>query len=458
VAEVRRRPLFGAVAGQAVELLQEALRREGHDPGDLDGIYGFYTARAVRAFQKSHGLPPDGVVGRQTWELLGDVAGWSREQKSRYAGALHGAVQGPDVQAAQRTLGARGFDPGTVDGVFGPMTERAVLGFQEEHGLETTGVVDEATWAALGLPADAPRSWFPGYAADSIAGEDLLGIGERVDFLSSVLAAKRLETPLAIGIFGDWGSGKSFFMDAVRRRIEGITQRKPDDPATASQFCASIKQIEFNAWQYVQGNLWASLLEHILKNLDGAPLPRIEARRAEVASELAGVWADQKAQERRYEELVEQLREQVDTLATAKETRAAQLAQAEEEHAEALKEIISARRAVTDVLGKQRADLVGERADELLTALEEARAEAARGRAAHRVGACREDRPPAGGRGARRTVRARSDRDHTPADGDELEPQAAGRRREGACRSCRPSGAPRRGRRDSTRRGRPDGG
>ena len=37
----------------------------------------------------------------------------------------------------------------TVDGIFGPHTERAVKDFQAQSGLETTGEVDSGTWGAL---------------------------------------------------------------------------------------------------------------------------------------------------------------------------------------------------------------------------------------------------------------------------------------------------------------------
>ena len=37
----------------------------------------------------------------------------------------------------------------SVDGRFGPLTERAVLVFQREQGLETDGIVGSATWNAL---------------------------------------------------------------------------------------------------------------------------------------------------------------------------------------------------------------------------------------------------------------------------------------------------------------------
>lgn len=250
--------------------VQRALAAAGEKPGELDGIYGWQTAEAVRAFQERNGLPPDGVVGRETWETLGRVAGWSDAQHEGFHGVLHGAIQGDDVMAAQTALRADGLDPGVVDGVFGPNTERAVLEYQRKHGLKVTGVVDEATWEALGGAA-VSRSYFPGYAADSLAGEDLLGIRERVDFLASVLAAKRLETPLAIGIFGDWGSGKSFFM----RQLQNSIDRLVEHSAAAAQrsegtyYCSNVRQVTFNAWLYADSDIWPNLAAQVFRSVSG---------------------------------------------------------------------------------------------------------------------------------------------------------------------------------------------
>jgi peptidoglycan hydrolase-like protein with peptidoglycan-binding domain len=36
----------------------------------IDGIFGAGTTRAVRSFQSSHRLAPDGVVGPKTWRAL----------------------------------------------------------------------------------------------------------------------------------------------------------------------------------------------------------------------------------------------------------------------------------------------------------------------------------------------------------------------------------------------------
>ncbi len=50
--------------------LQTALKALGFDPGRLDGIPGRLTSAALRAFQKSRGLPDTGVVGARTLAAL----------------------------------------------------------------------------------------------------------------------------------------------------------------------------------------------------------------------------------------------------------------------------------------------------------------------------------------------------------------------------------------------------
>jgi peptidoglycan hydrolase-like protein with peptidoglycan-binding domain len=55
------------------------------------------------------------------------------------------------VKAIQRGLGQAGFNPGPVDGVFGPQTQAAVLGFQATRGLIPDGEVGPRTAKALGV-------------------------------------------------------------------------------------------------------------------------------------------------------------------------------------------------------------------------------------------------------------------------------------------------------------------
>jgi hypothetical protein len=60
-------------------------------------------------------------------------------------------MQGERVVALQQALSGRGYDIGTVDGVFGPATDQSLRAFQRDEGLGETGVVDEATRTALAL-------------------------------------------------------------------------------------------------------------------------------------------------------------------------------------------------------------------------------------------------------------------------------------------------------------------
>lgn len=65
---------------------------------------------------------------------------------------LKRGVRGEDVRELQRSLAERGFEPGTVDGEFGPDTEAAVRRFQTIAALTVDGEVGPLTWKALGGP------------------------------------------------------------------------------------------------------------------------------------------------------------------------------------------------------------------------------------------------------------------------------------------------------------------
>lgn len=58
------------VSGVSALDVQKALSRAGYDPGPMDGRLGKKTRSAVKAFQRSHGLTADGVVGEKTWAAL----------------------------------------------------------------------------------------------------------------------------------------------------------------------------------------------------------------------------------------------------------------------------------------------------------------------------------------------------------------------------------------------------
>ncbi|MEU9272922.1 peptidoglycan-binding protein [Streptomyces sp. NPDC048251] len=56
---------------------------------------------------------------------------------------------GPEVAEAQCLLRRAGISPGGIDGMFGPLTQRAVKAFQTGAGLAVDGTVGPDTWKAL---------------------------------------------------------------------------------------------------------------------------------------------------------------------------------------------------------------------------------------------------------------------------------------------------------------------
>ena len=60
--------------GEYVTLLQTKLVQKGYSVGScgIDGDFGSATLKAVKEFQKDHGLTDDGIVGAKTWAALNE--------------------------------------------------------------------------------------------------------------------------------------------------------------------------------------------------------------------------------------------------------------------------------------------------------------------------------------------------------------------------------------------------
>lgn len=56
-----------------------------------------------------------------------------------------------NVMLLQEFLNSNGYNCGTVDGVFGSKTEKAVKTWQKDHNLTVDGIVGPKTWASMGM-------------------------------------------------------------------------------------------------------------------------------------------------------------------------------------------------------------------------------------------------------------------------------------------------------------------
>ncbi len=128
---------------------------------DIDGYYGPKTKQSVTAFQKSYGLPPDGMVGRRTWNKMNSIylelvnalpAGYEGEKAELYPGYnLEKGMRDRNVNDLQTYLrliadSDMSIPKTSVTGYFGDVTRSAVIAFQKKYGLNPNGIVNALTW------------------------------------------------------------------------------------------------------------------------------------------------------------------------------------------------------------------------------------------------------------------------------------------------------------------------
>ncbi len=130
---------------------QQMLIDLGYLTGKADGIMGPRTATAISDFQTGRGLEATGELNAQTMAALEEMTA---------------AVA--DAREVQQRLIDLGYLGGTADGIFAERSREALGLFQRMHGLEATGVPDDATREKL-------------FAEDAQALPGRLGRGDKGD-------------------------------------------------------------------------------------------------------------------------------------------------------------------------------------------------------------------------------------------------------------------------------------
>jgi N-acetylmuramoyl-L-alanine amidase len=181
---------------------------------------------AVRAFQRSRGLPDDGVCDAATWTALVE-AGWTLGDRLLFLSAPN--MRGDDVVALQSHLARLGFDCGRIDGICGPDTIKALRDFQRNSGLPDDGVCGHDTVHALEV-----------LSRQSGSGPGIVSIREVVTLTTGNRSLSHLR--IVIGEFGGYSALTRQVMMALRQRsAAAITTSDPDplmQARTANRFAA----------------------------------------------------------------------------------------------------------------------------------------------------------------------------------------------------------------------------
>jgi len=130
--DATRSALLAREAVKCALPVQQRLIWYGYLSGAADGIYGAASRAAMAQFQSANGLEPTGEIDAASAALL----------------MSDGAVGDP-VRMVQQRLIDLGYLSGAADGKFGAQSASALKRFQELHGLDATGEIDDATRSAL---------------------------------------------------------------------------------------------------------------------------------------------------------------------------------------------------------------------------------------------------------------------------------------------------------------------
>jgi N-acetylmuramoyl-L-alanine amidase len=186
------------------------------------------TEAVLRAFQQQRGLRVTGVCDEDCWKALVE-ANWKLGDRLLLLTSPN--LRGDDVGELQASLARLGFDCGRVDGIFGPLTARALDDFQSNCGLPNDGVCGSETVRAL----------------SRVIGQTGQGPG-----ISAVRERERLrQSPTALAslriVVGQFGGLSSITRDVSRElRHAGANVVPLDEPdavvqaRTANQFNAHL--------------------------------------------------------------------------------------------------------------------------------------------------------------------------------------------------------------------------
>ena len=124
-----------------------------------------------------------------------DSAAAAAAQPTVYSGS-----RGESVKTLQERLNAKGYNAGSVDGIFGKNTQAAVMAFQKANGLAADGIVGKLTWAKLYDTTAALPS-----ASTATGTQPMVYRGSRGDAvrrLQELLNKKGFDCGAVDGIFG----------------------------------------------------------------------------------------------------------------------------------------------------------------------------------------------------------------------------------------------------------------
>ncbi|ALX47919.1 NlpC/P60 family protein [Lentibacillus amyloliquefaciens] len=132
---------------ETVRILQQKLNKLSFFDDDIDGNYGLLTEHALKKFQAENDLKITGQADLKSLNVMIDEEMQQNiEDLDDMSGSIYPGMEKSDVKIIQRVLDYFGYYKGEIDGLYGPLTQRALEEAEDEYDME---LIDDEALKAL---------------------------------------------------------------------------------------------------------------------------------------------------------------------------------------------------------------------------------------------------------------------------------------------------------------------
>ncbi|WP_099158309.1 NlpC/P60 family protein [Virgibacillus ndiopensis] len=136
--------------GESVRVLQSKLNKLSYYDDEIDGDYGILTEHALKKFQAKYHLRMSGQADEETIDKLIEVEmKMYLDQIEELSDSIYPGLHNNDVKIVQKALSYFGYYTGEIDGIYGPLTKKALEIAEEEHDIELTEKVSKESLTTL---------------------------------------------------------------------------------------------------------------------------------------------------------------------------------------------------------------------------------------------------------------------------------------------------------------------
>ena len=131
---------------ETVRILQKKLNNLSYYDNPIDGKFGVLTEHSLKRFQSSHNIEVTGTANKETMKaLIEEEKQFYLDQIINLSTSISPGMYSEDVKTVQIALQYFGYYEGNIDGIYGPLTKKALKSAEEHTGKSFTKQAHQQT-------------------------------------------------------------------------------------------------------------------------------------------------------------------------------------------------------------------------------------------------------------------------------------------------------------------------